>query len=384
MRKRWGITKVREDGDLHHAVDAVVIACTTDGMIQEVSRYAALRECEYTQADGKSIAKDPLTGKQLRTFPYPWHDFRRELEARLSKDPVRVITDYKLPAYLDGDRIDSVKPLFVSRMPQRKVTGAAHKDTVKSSKALDDGFAVVKKPLTDLKLDKHGEIADYYMRQSDRLLYEALKARLIEFDGDGSKSFAEPFCKPKHDGTQGPVVNKVKLCEKTTLNVAVQDGAAIAENDTMVRVDVFYVGGDGYYLVPIYVADTLKSELPNRACIAHKPYSEWQEMSAENFVFSLFSNDLICVTHRKKIRLTKVFKDSTLPKTLELKSEFLYYKGFNISSGAVTCINHDNTYTIDGLGIKTLEKLEKYTVDVLGNLHQIKEEKRQPICIGRS
>jgi len=384
MRKRWGITKIREDGDLHHAVDAVVIACTTDGMIQEVSRYAALRECEYTQADGKSIAMDPSTGKQLQTFPYPWHDFRRELEARLSKDPVRVITDYKLPAYLVGDRIDTVKPLFVSRMPQRKVTGAAHKDTVKSSKALGNGLAVVKKPLTNLKLDKQGEIADYYMPQSDRLLYEALKARLIKFDGSGSKAFAEPFYKPKHDGTLGPVVNKVKLCEKTTLNVAVQNGAAIADHDTMVRIDVFYVGGDGYYLVPIYVADTLKPELPNRACIAHKQYSEWQEMSDKNFIFSLFPNDLICVTHRNKIRLTKVYKESTLPETLEIKSEFLYYKCANISSGAISCINHDNTYTIDSLGIKTLEKFEKYTVDVLGNLHQVKEEKRQPFCIRRS
>lgn len=29
LRKRWGLSKVRADGDLHHAADAAVIACTT-------------------------------------------------------------------------------------------------------------------------------------------------------------------------------------------------------------------------------------------------------------------------------------------------------------------------------------------------------------------
>ena len=79
-----------------------------------------------------------------------------------------------------------VKPLFVSRMPTRKVTGAAHKDTVKSPKALEDGLAVVKRPLTALKLDKDGEIAGYYNKDSDTLLYKALKARLTEYGGNAA------------------------------------------------------------------------------------------------------------------------------------------------------------------------------------------------------
>ena len=33
LRKRWGITKVRANGDLHLAVDALVIACATDSFI---------------------------------------------------------------------------------------------------------------------------------------------------------------------------------------------------------------------------------------------------------------------------------------------------------------------------------------------------------------
>ena len=375
MRKRWGITKIRENGDLHHAVDALVIACTTDGMIQQVSRYAALRECEYVQTEAGSMAASQHTGEVLRQFPYPWPEFRRELEARLGEDPRRAVISQRFPVYANGDI--PVRKLFVSRMPRRKVTGAAHKETVKSPKALKDGVVVVKRALTDLKLDpKTGEIANYYMPQSDRLLYEALKEQLKKHGGNGAKAFAEPFHKPKSDGTPGPVVNKVKLCEPTTLNVPVLKGTGVADNDSMVRIDVFHVGNDGYYFVPIYIADTLKKKLPNKACVAYKPYEQWKKMADKDFIFSLYPNDLLRVTHKTKLKLTKAQKESTLPDTYETKQEMLYYISANIHTAAIGCRNHDNTYEIGGMGIKTLEKLEKFTVDVLGEYHKVEKEPR--------
>lgn len=41
----------------------------------------------------------------------------------------------------------------------------------------------------------------------------------------------------------------------------------------MIRIDVFYVEDDGYYFVPIYVADTKREKLPNKAAVAMKPYN---------------------------------------------------------------------------------------------------------------
>lgn len=375
MRKRWGITKIRENGDLHHAVDALVVACTTDGMIQQLSRYSALRECAYVQTETGSVAVSMHTGEVLKHFPYPWPEFRRELEARLGDDPRRAVISQRFPVYVNGDI--PVRKLFVSRMPRRKVTGAAHKETVKSPKALNDGIVVVKRALTDLKLDpKTGEISNYYMPQSDRLLYEALKEELKKHGGDGSKAFAAPFHKPKSDGTPGPVVNKVKVCEPTTLNVPVLGGAGVADNDSMVRIDVFHVENDGYFFVPIYIADTLKAELPNKACVAHKPFEQWKEMSDENFVFSLYPNDLLRATHKTRLKLAKAQEDSTLPDTYETKQEMLYYISADIAAASITCRNHDNSYRIRGMGIKTLEKLEKFTVDVLGEYHKVEKEPR--------
>ena len=374
MRKRWGISKIRENGDLHHAVDALVIACTTDGMIQQVSRYAALRECEYVQTEGGSLAVSVHTGEVLKSFPYPWPEFRRELEARLGDDPRRAVISQRFPVYLNNDI--PVRKLFVSRMPRRKVTGAAHKETIKSPKALQDGVVVTKRPLTSLKLDKNGEIANYYMPQSDRLLYEALKEQLVKYGGDGAKAFTQPFHKPKSDGTPGPIVNKVKLCEPTTLHVPVLKGTGVADNDSMVRIDVFYVEGEGYYFVPIYIADTLKKELPSKACVAFKPYEDWKAMSDENFIFSLYPNDLMRVTHKNKLKLTKAQKESTLPDTYETKQEMLYYISAGIAVAAISCRTHDAAYEIKSMGSKTLDKLETFTVDVLGEYHKVEREPR--------
>lgn len=374
MRKRWGISKIRENGDLHHAVDALVIACTTDGMIQQVSRYAALRECEYVQTEGGSLAVSVHTGEVLKSFPYPWPEFRRELEARLGDDPRRAVISQRFPVYLNNDI--PVRKLFVSRMPRRKVTGAAHKETIKSPKALQGGVVVTKRPLTSLKLDKNGEIANYYMPQSDRLLYEALKEQLMKHSGDGAKAFTQPFHKPKSNGMPGPIVNKVKLCEPTTLHVPVLKGTGVADNDSMVRIDVFYVEGEGYYFVPIYIADTLKKELPSKACTRGKPYVEWKEMDAKDFLFSLYPNDLIRVTSQKGLTLSKAQKESTLPDTYETKQEMLYYISAGISVASIACRTHDNSYEIRSMGIKTLEKLEKFTVDVLGEYHKVEREPR--------
>ncbi len=375
MRKRWGISKIRANGDLHHAVDALVIACTTDAFIQKVSRYTKYRESRYMREAADRFLIDPDTGEIIQEFPYPWPNFRQELEARLSKDPVAAMAQLQHPAFVPEDGI--YKPVFVSRMPKRKVSGAAHLETIKSGKALEDGLLIVKKPLTVLKLDKDSEIKDYYNPDSDRLLYEGLKARLRQFGGDGKKAFAEPFRKPKHDGTPGPVVNKVKLTEASTLQVPVLGGLGVASNDSMVRIDVFHVEGDGYYFVPIYVADTLKPELPNKACIQGKPFSAWKEMRDDDFLFSLYPSDLIKVTHRKELKLTKAREESDLENSYTIKSEFLYYVSASISTGSLTCETHDGSYRIPSMGIKTLERLEKYSVDVLGEHYPVKRETRQ-------
>ena len=374
MRKRWGIQKIRENGDIHHAVDAVVIACVTSGMTQRISQYAKYKETKYQNPDtGEYFDVDKRTGEVIDRFPTPYQWFRDELMMRCSDDPTRVLHEKPLPNYATDER---VLPIFVSRMPRHKVKGSAHEETIRKPYEQDgQKYTISKAPLNTLKL-KNGEIENYFNPGSDTLLYDALKERLLAFGGDAKKAFETPFHKPKSDGTPGPVVKKVKLIDKATLTVPVQRNTAVADNGSMVRVDVFYVEGDGYYLVPIYVADTVGKILPNKAIIAHKSYDEWKEMDEDDFVFSLYPNDLVRIRFSKEMKFSLSRKDSTLPDERVMQEGLFYYRGTNISTGAIGIINHDNTYVIHGLGVKRLPLMEKYQVDVLGNISKIGKEKR--------
>lgn len=68
----------------------------------------------------------------------------------------------------------------------------------------------------------------------------------------------------------------------------------------MIRIDVFYVENEGYYFVPIYVADTVK-EMPNEAC----PFGKDKKkiMTDDDFLFSLYPNDLIKITAKKRYEI---------------------------------------------------------------------------------
>lgn len=378
LRKRWGIAKIRANGDLHHAVDALIVACATDKAIQDISKYAKYRETRRVEEPLEGCKVDPYTGEIIKVyFPEPWEGFRKDLDIRMSDDPLHAMNDLEGPNTVLCRGF--LRPIFVSRMANHKITGAAHAETVFSNKNQRDGMVIKKIPLTSLEY-KNGAIKGYYNQQSDSLLYNALLSRLKKFDGKAKEAFKEPFRKPKKDGTLGPIVKSVKICDKSTMPVPVYNGNGIAKNDSIVRVDVFYAPNDGYYFVPIYIADTVKDVLPNKACIAHRNYTEWKEMNESDFIFSLYKNDLIRVEHKKGISLGKINKDSTIPDQKEFKAGLLYYAGANISTAVFKCITHDNCYEICGLGIKTLKSLEKWTVDVLGNVTVIKREKRMPFC----
>ena len=199
---------------------------------------------------------------------------------------------------------------------------------------------------------------------------------MLEYDGNGEKAFAEPFYKPKSDGTPGPLVKTVKLEDKSTLGVEFKDNEKkYAANGDMVRIDVFKVEGEGYYFIPIYVSDTIKDELPNKACVAGKKYSDWKEMSDEDFIFSLYPRDLLYIKGKNKIKLNP--SNNEKEDSIEVEELMAYYVGTDISTASIKIVTNDNKYNSRGLGIKSLKLIKKYEVDMLGNYHEVKlPEKR--------
>lgn len=394
VRRMWGLIKIREDGDKHHALDAAVIACVTASTEQKITRYNKGKEtCFNRTFDDKFVDADGVvyTSEQyeerygLRLNP-PYPCFAEELGIRLLDEceevdslgnvhrGIRCAQLQRLAEIgYDEAAIAAVKPIFVSRMPARKAKGALHKDTLYSAKYIEsDGIIVNKKPLTELKLDKNGEIEGYWekAKSSDRLLYEALKDRLKEFGGDGKKAFAEPFYKPKADGSRGAIVRSVKAVEKSSRGLIKRNG--YSKNEDMVRVDVFEKKGE-YYYVPVYAKDVASGVIPNRAVTAGKNYDEWPVMDESfTFLFALHKNDLMYVKAKKPMNLV----NEQTKKAVQKPEGYFYYRGFNSNNGQISLCVHDNSYG-GKVGGKTLKILKKFNVDVLGNITEVKAEKRE-------
>ena len=365
MRKRWGINKVREDGDLHHSVDAVVVACITPGIVQMVTEYAKREENRYLNKDDVAMRE---------RFPMPWPEFSTELDIRTCKEPKEMLQKVSLANYQDVD-IDSIKPIFVSRMTKKKVTGQAHKETIRAYREVDGKMrTVTKTSIQKLELDKDGEIERYYNPSSDILLYELLRSRLKEAGGNGKEAFPEGFVyKPTPNGGVAPKVKKVKIYAVSNLNIPVNHG--VAANGAMVRIDLYYVEGEGYYFIPIYISDLMKEELPKKACVPHKEYHDWKNMKDEDFLYSIYPNDLLYIKSSTPKKFAK--KRGEKKDSFEAEEAFVYYREAGISGATITVETHDNNYTIQSLGVKTLSRIEKYHVDVLGNKYKAAVEERK-------
>ena len=393
IRKRLGIEKIREDGDIHHAIDATIIAITSQGMIQKITKYYQYVDGRYMNnkgeyidiETGEIITKDEYEKNYGVYFPEPWPQFRDELIIRTtcnSKERmIECLADKKIYTYDTEEKIDELEPIFVSRMPRRKVTGSAHMETVRGINKTDEGIkSITKKALTELKL-KNGEIEGYpeNCKRDDKLLYNALKEQLVKFGGDGKEAFKNDFYKPKADGSRGPLVKKVKIEENVTMGVEFNNGKSIAGNGDCIRLDIFYVPNEGYYFIPLYVADIVKEKLPSKACVAAKNYEQWKEIDDKYFIFSIYPKDLLHIVGKTKIKLTPNNKENN---SIEADEVMAYYVKAGISSACITIQTNDNKYIKSSLGIKSLKLLEKYEVDILGNYHKVKlPEKRLPFNI---
>jgi CRISPR-associated endonuclease Csn1 len=370
LRARWGLIKVRSEGDLHHALDAAVIAATSRSLIKRMSDYSRREELE--QVRNRYI--DPETGEVLdlsalrqieADFPKPWPHFRDELLARLSANPSQQLE--RLANY-DAATRASIQPVRVSRAPTRRGLGAAHQETIRSvgkaGKLLAEGLSAIKTPLASLTLKDLDNIAE----QRDTALIEAIRERLMAFGDDSKKAFAPnqpPLRKPSAEGKAAPIIRSVKLLATQKSGIPIRGG--IANNGAMLRVDIFTKAGK-FHAVPVYASDAVKAELPKRAVIAFKPEEEWTLMDETyQFLFSLYPNDWVCI----------LYKNAPLREG--------YYSGLNRATGTVDLWLHDRNQTqgkkgmLEGNGIKTALAVEKYHVDLLGGLHRVHHEERQPI-----
>ncbi|MBR7003321.1 MAG: type II CRISPR RNA-guided endonuclease Cas9 [Neisseriaceae bacterium] len=340
LRNSWGFAKVREDNDRHHALDAIIVACTTESMQQKLTLWHKRKENRLI--DGHYHAKEP--------FPTPWDFFRNEINLRVFNQVEKIDTETGevLWEVLDIEHRDElldlirdklsdrpaelaqhefVQPLFVSRKVHKKISGQGHLETLYSEKSTHKN-----KPQSSIHLR-----------------------------------------------------------------------GGIVANATMIRIDVFrHKKTHKNYIVPIYAHQATNGVLPNRAIVSGKDKDtgkkkEWLEMTDEyEFIYSFYPFDLIEIRDKKnpEKRIFGYYRqcniatggvdiqqpEDDLQKVKNYKSKFGKKKKSSddeIVEEAENKKDKKEDAFYESVGIQNME-VTKYAVDVLGRkITPIAPEERQ-------
>lgn len=259
LRYMWGLNKNREENNLHHAVDALTVACSTYGHVYLISNLA--KEIERKGKNWyKHFGRDKFK---------PWNNIREDIQ-------------------------NAVENIFVSRMPRHTVTGAAHKETIE------------------------------------------------KFEDN-------------------------KKISKRILNI----NNGYAEMGEMVRADAFTDKAGKNYVVPIYATDIFaRKPLPNKYVPDDRtlPYEKWPSALDRNmkFIFSLFKDDLISINGEKYY--VSFFEATTTNVNVNKIDGSIFPDKKNARDPYTKKISYRPK--------KGGRVLKKYSVDMLGNYKEIKQEKR--------
>ena len=342
IRTRWGLSKNREASDLHHALDACVIAAASRSLQKRVSDFS--RKDELAQLPDGSFT-DKRTGEILSAedavklgekFPQPWPHFREEVMARLSPNPQEQLTE-RFPAY-DADALSVIKPVIVSRAVKRRNGGEVHKASIFSANAPEKKVKV-RLPLNKLTLKKLEQAVD--PGRNSKLL-DALRNQLQAHGDDPRKAFSKEFRKPSNAGS-APLVRSIAIWETQNSGVRVRKG--VAELGEMSCVEV-YKSGSKYQVVPRYAAKEYFSEIsaPNRGA---------------KYCFTLHKNDFLRICLGKE----------------SVAGYFVMFE----SDGRMTLRGHDQPQPDKKFfrrSVAGADSITKFHVDVLGNTYPAKPETR--------
>lgn len=221
--------------DLHHALDAAVIAATTPKMIYRIT--------EYYKDEKNSKIVDEKTGEvrdNFEKFPKPYDDFVNELLIRVyERNEEKLINELnKLDIYKEKplERRD-VHVLWPARLPEKYYEGAFTAETFFGCKK-----GILTKRISVDKLNEKNVEKIFELNGSNKVIYEACKEWIKNKKGNY----------PYHP-TKARPIKKVLIVETTDIDSRVKVGNRFASNDNCVRVDVYKKQGDErLFFVPVY------------------------------------------------------------------------------------------------------------------------------------
>lgn len=242
LRKKWGLNSVlgklddkeRED-HRHHAIDALVMACSTESHLQELTN--------WNRYDRNT---------ELREFPLPWPSFVEDARQSIAG----LLVSHK------KNRRVLTKRMHRTRKHGREhqnlgvaARGQLHKDTVYGPRTGPDGKTGyhIRKPLESISTRTHvGKIVDRQVRQLVEQRIEALggyvgnnvpKGAFFEADAHG---VPQPcIFLPNRKGGDPVPVRKVRLRETVNSARMLKDGKRAAVNPGNNHHTVVYERLDG-------------------------------------------------------------------------------------------------------------------------------------------
>lgn len=393
LRKRWGLAKDRTEDVLHHAKDAAVVAAIDQKIVYQANLFSKEQEMRLYLDNAKTIdekrqillrSTDENTGEitnettftqaqkdlaqaeyfKLRSdtetknrFPAPWPDFSKEVMKRtLNTDIATLQNELRgLDKYDEEFRL-SIKPIFVSRMPRRKATAQAHKETIRSPKVKDGDQRTIRMPLNKIK---RKDVENSVLKESDKWLYDKLLEKLDTHGDNPEKAFAEPIYKndKKFDknGNQLSPVSTVKVYSTQPSGFYINDGKAFVNNGSMVRLDVYQKpnkrGKIEHFFVPVYAHQVGKNKpAPTKILPAPKGFTNIDETFTK--VCSLYPNDYVRIYLKNEIREG-------------------YYVKYNVANGAMQLLPNyapgKNQGTFIQVYGKNAQTIERYDISVLGD-----------------
>jgi CRISPR-associated endonuclease Csn1 len=326
LRKAFGLQWIKKNekgerirDDRHHALDAIIVAATTESMLNRATRQIQRKE------------REGLPFELTEIFP-PWMGFREAC-------------------------LDALERVFVACAERKRARGKAHDATFRQVATRDGERKVYeRKIVADIKIADLERIKD-----PDRniAIARALRAWI-----EAGKPAGEPPRSPK-----GDPIGKIRLAAKNKVNILLNTGnpnrPATVDRGDMARVDVFRKpnakGVFQYFLVPIYPHEiaTLAAP-PMRAVQGGTEEENWPRIdSSYEFMWSMTSMALLEVSRSEG----EVVRG--------------YFRSLDRNTGALTISTASGALPVKmRIGTRTLLGLKKLHVDRLGRVHKVERERR--------
>lgn len=317
LRRYWGLgkllnpesgSKVRDD-HRHHAVDALVVALSSQSDVQKLSRLFALEK----QGRGDE-------------FPLHWPALREQAEEKLTQ-------------------------MVVSHRVRRKVSGALHEKTVlgRCHEVTEDGytFFVSRKSLSSIT---HGQM----MNIRDDGVRKAVEDHLQRHGGDFKKAFQGGSLPslPSRQGVPQPI-KKVRIWEKKKIKVMVKlphDANAFAEAGENHHMAIFSVDGKKAYYETVSLFEAA-SRLSRGESVVKKTSD-----GGGRFLCSLAKGDMLEVTFPDKPT------EYWIVRKISAAGRF-FYKPHTMSGSPKPEVSENHAYLLKGT-------VRKVTVDPIGRVRK--------------